>query len=85
MKNDKEKFKTEFKRRMYQWTIELVKAIDKISKNTSAQIMAKQILRSGTSICANYIEAQCASSKKTLPISCIILSNPPMKANFGWR
>jgi len=64
MKNDKEKFKTEFKRRMYQWTLKLVKAIDEISKNTSAQIMAKQVLRSGTSICANYIEAQCASSKK---------------------
>jgi hypothetical protein len=35
MKNDKEKFKTEFKRRMYQWTLKLVKAIDEISKNTS--------------------------------------------------
>jgi four helix bundle protein len=64
MKSDKEKFKTEFRRRMYQWTLKLVKAIDEISKNTSAEIMAKQVLRSGTSVCANYIETQCASSKK---------------------
>lgn len=64
MKNDKENIKNEFKRRVYSWTIKLVKAIDGISKDTRSQIMAKQILRSGTSVGANYIEAQCASSKK---------------------
>lgn len=64
MKNGKEKFKTEFKLRVYKWTLRLVKAIDGLSKDSSSQIMANQVIRSGTSIAANYIEAQAASSKK---------------------
>jgi four helix bundle protein len=35
-----------------------------LPKNTSSQIISKQLLRSGTSIGANYIEAQGSSSKK---------------------
>ena len=64
MKNDKEKFKKEFKSRIYKFILRLVKFIDKLPKDTSSQIFARQILRSGTSIGANYIEAQAASSKK---------------------
>ncbi len=64
MKNDKEKFKTEFKSRVYNWTLKLIKVIDAINKDESSKIMASQVLRSGTSIGANYIEAQCTSSKK---------------------
>jgi four helix bundle protein len=64
MKNDKEKFKKEFKARIYYFILKLVKFIDKLPKDTSSQIFAKQLLRSGTSIGANYIEAQASSSKK---------------------
>lgn len=64
MKNDKEKFKTELKRRMYAWVLRLINFIDSLPKNQSTNIIAHQVLRSGTSICANYIEAQAASSKK---------------------
>ena len=64
MKNDKEKFKKEFKARIYYFILKLVKFIDKLPKDTSSQIFAKQLLRSGTSIGANYIEAQVSSSKK---------------------
>ena len=64
MKNDREKFKKEFKVRIYHFILRLVKFIDKLPKNTSSQIFASQLLRSGTSIGANYIEAQASSSKK---------------------
>jgi len=64
MKNDKEKFKTEMKQRIYRWTLRLVKYIDSLPKERSIEIIANQLLRSGTSIGANYIEAQAASSKK---------------------
>jgi len=57
MQNDREKFKKEFKTRVYRFILRLVKFIDKLPKDTSSQIFAKQILRSGTSIGANYIEA----------------------------
>lgn len=64
MKNDKENFKSEFKKRIYIWILKLVKVIDLLPKDNSSQIIAKQVLRSGTSVGANYIEAQAASSKK---------------------
>ncbi len=64
MKNDKEKFKDEFKRRIYTFILKLIKAVDSLPRETSSEIFAKQILRSSTSIGANHIEAQAASSKK---------------------
>ena len=61
MKNDNAKFKNEFKRRMYDWVLRLVKFIDKLPKDSPCNVMGKQI-RSGTSM-ANY-RSQPASSKK---------------------
>lgn len=64
MQNDKAKFKTELKIRIYRWVLKLIKFIDTLPKDSSCQIIAHQLLRSGTSTGANYIEAQAASSKK---------------------
>jgi len=64
MKNDKEKFKKEFKKRIYYFILKLIELIDRLPKDTSSQIFARQLLKSGTSIGANYIEAQAASSKR---------------------
>jgi four helix bundle protein len=64
MENDKAKFKNDFKKRIYSWALRLIKFIDKLPKDSVCQVMGKQLLRSGTSILANYIEANSASSKK---------------------
>ncbi len=64
MENDKAKFKNEFKKRTYIFVLRLIKFIDKLPKSSISDIMGKQLLRSGTSILANYIEANSASSKK---------------------
>lgn len=65
MQNDKEKFKTEFKARQYQYVLRLIKYIDALPRDSvCATIGRNQLLRSGTSILANYVEAQAASSKK---------------------
>lgn len=64
MKNDKENFKTELKRRMYQWTLRLIEFIDGLPKDRSTDVISHQLIRSGTSVAANYIEAQAASSRK---------------------
>ena len=64
MQNDSVKFKNEFKRRLYDWVIRLIKFIDKLPKDSVCSVMGKQLLRSGTSVLANYIEANSASSKK---------------------
>ena len=64
MKEDREKFKKVFKARIYSFILRLTGFVDKMSKDESSRIFAKQIIRSGTSIGANYIEAQAASSRK---------------------
>ncbi len=64
MENDKSKFKNEFKKRTYIFVLRLIKFIDKLPKSSVNDIMGKQLLRSGTSILANYIEANSASSRK---------------------
>lgn len=64
MKNDKEKFKTEFKLRIYKWILKLIEFLDALPKDTISQRIIDQLFRSGSSIGANYIEAQASSSKK---------------------
>jgi four helix bundle protein len=64
MENDKSKFKMEFKKRLYGFVLRLVKFIDGLPRSSVSDVMGKQLLRSGTSILANYIEANSASSKK---------------------
>ncbi len=64
MENDSVKFKNEFKKRLYNWVLGLIKFIDKLPKDSVCGVIGKQLMRSGTSILANYIEANSASSKK---------------------
>lgn len=64
MQNDSAKFKIEFKKRIYAWVLRLIKFIDALPKSSVCDIMGKQLLRSGTSVLANYVEANSASSKR---------------------
>ncbi|OGF68848.1 hypothetical protein A3H65_03695 [Candidatus Giovannonibacteria bacterium RIFCSPLOWO2_02_FULL_45_14] len=64
MGNDNKDFKNKFKERLYNWVLLLIKFIDKLPKDSSCSVMGKQLLRSGTSVLANYAEASSASSKK---------------------
>jgi len=64
MENDNVKFKNEFKKRLYNWVLRLIKFIDKLHKDSVCMVMGNQLLRSGTSILANYIEASSSSSKR---------------------
>ena len=57
--------KTElFKRRLYSFTLRLIRFIEALPYNRTTKILGDQLLRSGTSILANYIEAQASSSRK---------------------
>ena len=64
MQNDSVKFKNDFKKRLYNWALRLIKFIDNLPKDSVCNVLGKQLLRSGTSILANYIEANSASSRK---------------------
>lgn len=64
MQNDRKKFKNEFKSRLYVFVLSTVKFIDILPKDNLSHRIGDQLLRSSTSIIANYIEGQSASSKK---------------------
>jgi four helix bundle protein len=68
MKNQNEKtkdnFKNEFKKRLYDFTLELIKFLDKLPEDNVSRRIGDQLLRSGTSIIGNYIEGRAASSRK---------------------
>jgi four helix bundle protein len=51
---------------MYVWTLDSIRKTEKISQNGSVSSLPRQLIRSATSIGANYIEAQAASSRKDL-------------------
>jgi four helix bundle protein len=58
-------FKTMLINRSYRFSLDIMKLIDTFDrKQLSLDIMAKQIIRSATSIGANIIEAQASASKK---------------------
>lgn len=54
----------EIKNRIYMWSLNLVRTLDALPYRTSSDILSKQLIRSGTSVCANYLEAQAAVSRK---------------------
>ena len=64
MESDNVKFKNEFKKRLYNWVLRLIKFIDRLPKDSTCSVMGKQLLRSSTSVLANYIESSSASSRK---------------------
>lgn len=65
MENRSSKFKIDIKKRAYLYALQIIKLLDRLSQNDfSCQVIAKQLLRSSTSIGANIVEAQAASSRR---------------------
>jgi four helix bundle protein len=64
VQNQNSKPKTELKYRAYQYSIKMIEFIDTLPKDTSTSTIAKQLIKSSTSIGANIIEAKGASSKR---------------------
>jgi four helix bundle protein len=64
MQNDKVEFKDEFKRRVYKLALDVIRLVDRLPVEQASRIISDQLLRSTTSIGANVIEAQAASSRK---------------------
>lgn len=64
MEENKGKQKSLFKKRLYSFTLNLIKFIDTLPHDNISRRLGDQLLRSGTSIIANYVEGQAASSRK---------------------
>ncbi len=65
MNSDKEKFKIDFKKRLYKFVLELIALIDTLDRrDATCRVISEQVIDSGTGMLSNYIEAQVGSSKK---------------------
>jgi four helix bundle protein len=64
MQNYKSKFKSDLRTRCYKFSLELITFIDTLPNKRSNWIISDQLLRSGTSIGANLVEASASSSKR---------------------
>src|SRR5438876_3729495 len=58
-----QKEETDLRRRTKNFALEIVRMFSTVPKTTEAQVLGKQVLRSGTSVGANYREAYRARSK----------------------
>jgi len=62
---DNKIFKEEFKGRIYKFILKLIKFFETLSKDDSlCRVANDQLIRSSTSLGANYIESLAASSRK---------------------
>lgn len=61
--NYSSKFKSDLKLRCYHFSLDLISFIDTLPNQRSCWIIADQLLRSGTSIGANLVEATASSSR----------------------
>jgi len=64
MKNYDSKFKIDIRKRSYIYAIQIIKFIETLPINQTCKIISSQLLRSGTSVGANLIEAQASGTKK---------------------
>jgi len=55
---------TNLNKRSYVYAVKIIKFVESLPKSSTCKIIGNQLLRSGTSISANIIEAHSASSKK---------------------
>ncbi len=62
-KIEREQFKEEFKKRIKQFVLSLIQFLNSLPNNRTCRVIGDQLMRSGTSIGANYFEAKAASSK----------------------
>jgi len=62
MKNND--YKKEFYERLYRYALKVIKFVENLPKDSASKIIGNQLIRSGTSIASNTIEAKSASSKK---------------------
>ncbi len=56
--------KADIKERSYSFALKIIKLVESLSNAPTSRVIGDQLLRSGTSVGANIIEAQAASSKR---------------------
>lgn len=69
MKNDREKFKNEFKKRLYKFVLDLIKFANTFDRRDPIfKVISEQLIDSGTGAISNYSESTNYKFKERLPI-----------------
>lgn len=63
MQNCNAKLKTDLSYRCYMFSINIIRAMDKLPQKRSAWVISDQLIRSSTSVGANLVEGRAASSR----------------------
>jgi hypothetical protein len=82
-RSDKIQKTAEFKRRFYDLALSTVRFIDGLPNDAVSKRIADQLLRSATSVVANYVEGQSAGTRKDFANFLTMALNRPMKARSG--
>lgn len=77
--------KTELEERTKKFAVQVVKTVAAFPKNSEGQIVGRQLLRAGTSIGANYREANRAESKNDFIHKVGIAEKEVQKRFTGWK
>ena len=64
MKDEKDVKQQDLQKRTKEFAIAVIRMVSQLPKTTEIQVIAKQLLRSGTSVGAQYAEAKRAKSNK---------------------
>jgi len=64
MRDEREKFKKEFIKRLVKFSVEIIKFSERMRKKKIPLSLIDQLIRSATSIGANVVEAKSSSSKR---------------------
>jgi four helix bundle protein len=63
-KTKNNEFRDNLKKRLVRYSLDVIAFVEGLPRTPSAIILGKQLLRSATSVGANYFEAQAANSRK---------------------
>ena len=74
----------ELRDRTKQFALRIIRLFGALPKTTEAQTIGKQLLRSGTSVAANYREACRARSDSELISKLTIVEQELDESTFGW-
>lgn len=74
----------ELKRRFYQAALKTIAAIDRLPNDKVSQRLGDQLLRSSTSIIANYVEGQAAGTKKDFTYFLTIALKSANESKVWW-
>ncbi len=85
MESNAFKYRDELKQRTKSFALRIVKLYQSLPKTTEAQLIGKQIFRSGTSVAANYRAACRARSNSEYFSKISIVIEEAMKLCFGWK